>query len=103
MPTNVNVTWSGRRSDTGCPAQTNWADQGFYHVFAAALGSTPTDVQFEVTRAPTKTVTKTAKPKPEHQGQPVDLVEREAVGQAAARRSRARSRSAAATTPPDSC
>ncbi len=64
MPTNVDITWNGRRSDTGCPAQTDWADQGFYHVYAAALGSTPTDVQFEVTRAPTKTVTRTAKPKP---------------------------------------
>ena len=64
MATNVDLTWNGRRSDTGCPAQTDWADQGFYHVYAAALGSTPTDVQFEVTRAPTKTVTRTAKPKP---------------------------------------
>ena len=42
----------------------DWADQGFYHVYAAALGSTPTDVQFEVTHAPTHVVTKTAKPKP---------------------------------------
>ena len=33
-------------------------------MYAAALGSTPTDVQFEVTRAPTQVVTRTAKPKP---------------------------------------
>ncbi len=70
VATNVNVTWSGRRSDVGCPAQTDWAHGGFYHVYAAAMGSTPTDVQFEVTRAPTSTVTKTAKPKPSKSASP---------------------------------
>ena len=70
VATNVDVTWNGRRSDTGCPTQTDWADQGFYHVYAAVLGSPPTDVQFEVTRAPTKTVTKTAKPRPSKQPSP---------------------------------
>ncbi len=64
VPTHVNVTWNGRRSDTGCPRETDWALAGFYHVYAAALGSTPTDVQFEITRAPTQVVTRTAKPKP---------------------------------------
>lgn len=70
VPTNVSVTWSGRRSDVGCPNQTDWAHGGFYHVYAAAMGSTPTDVQFEVTRAPTSTVTKTAKPKPSKSASP---------------------------------
>ena len=37
---------------------------GFYHVYAAALGSTPTDVQFEITFPKRGVVTKTAKPKP---------------------------------------
>jgi hypothetical protein len=64
VPTYVNVVWSGRRSDDTCSNQADWARQGFYHVYAAALGSTPTDVQFEVTHAPTHVVTKTAKPKP---------------------------------------
>ncbi len=64
VPTNVDVTWNGRRSDTGCPSQLDWAGPGFYHVYAAAMGSTPTDLQFEITRAPTKTITKTARPKP---------------------------------------
>ena len=60
----VPVTWNGRRSDDQCTPGLDWALPGFYHVFAAALGSAPTDVQFEVTQAPTRTVTKTAKPKP---------------------------------------
>ena len=45
-----------------CTGTLDWALPGFYHVFAAALGSTPTDVQFEVTAAPTAVVTRTAKP-----------------------------------------
>jgi hypothetical protein len=64
VPSYVNVVWSGRRSDESCSRSTPWANAGFYHAFAAVLGSTPTDVQFEVTRAPTAVVTKTAKPKP---------------------------------------
>ena len=63
-PTYVDVVWSGRRSDESCTAHADWADKGFYHVFAAAMGSTPTDVQFELVRAPTAVVTRTAKPKP---------------------------------------
>lgn len=64
VPTYVNMVWSGRRSDEGCTHLAEWADKGFYHVYAAAYGSTPTDVQFEITRAPTAVVTKTIKPKP---------------------------------------
>jgi hypothetical protein len=63
-PTYVNVVWSGRRSDETCSGHGAWADKGFYHVFAAAFGSTPTDVQFEIVRAPTAVVTRTIKPKP---------------------------------------
>jgi hypothetical protein len=70
VATNVDVTWSGKRSDIGCPRVTSWALKGFYHVYAAALGSAPTDVQFEVTRAPTSVVTKTAKPKPSRSAKP---------------------------------
>ena len=50
QPVEVPVIWSGRRSDEECTALADWALPGFYHVYAAALGSTPTDVQFEVTR-----------------------------------------------------
>jgi hypothetical protein len=63
-PVEVPVSWSGRRSDDQCTSQPAWALPGFYHVFAAALGSTPNDVQFEVTRAPTRVVTRTPKPRP---------------------------------------
>ncbi len=63
-PVTVPVTWSGRRSDDKCSTATKWALPGFYHVFAAALGSTPSDVQFEVTLPDRRVVTRTAKPKP---------------------------------------
>lgn len=62
-PVVVPVVWSGRRSDDQC-SKNDWAMTGFYHVYAAALGSTGTDVQFEVTHAPTRRVTKTPKPRP---------------------------------------
>lgn len=64
VPSYVNVVWSGRRSDDTCSHGAPWADAGYYHAFAAVLGSTPTDVQFQITRAPTAVITKTAKPKP---------------------------------------
>jgi hypothetical protein len=70
VPTYVNVVWSGRRSDDSCSRNTNWANKGFYHAYAAVLGSTPTDVQFEITRGPTDFVTKTAKPKPSSKATP---------------------------------
>ncbi len=64
LPVDVPVVWSGRRSDESCSTGTTWALPGFYHVYAAALGSTPTDVQFEVTIPNRPVVTRTAKPKP---------------------------------------
>lgn len=63
-PVEVPVVWSGRRSDEQCTGQLDWAMPGFYHVFAAALGSTPTDMQFEVTRASPLLVTQTPRPRP---------------------------------------
>ncbi len=63
-PVEVPVIWSGRRSDDKCTGQLAWALPGFYHVYAAALGSTPTDVQFEVTQAAPLYVTQTPKPRP---------------------------------------
>jgi hypothetical protein len=64
VPATVPVTWSGRRSDETCSNRTAWALPGFYHVHAAALGSAPSDVQFEVTVPSRPVVTRTAKPKP---------------------------------------
>jgi hypothetical protein len=63
LPADVPVTWSGRRSDDDCSNAAGWAMPGFYHVYAAALGSTPADLQFEVTFPQRGVVTKTAKPK----------------------------------------
>ncbi len=62
-PATVPVTWNGRRSEPGCGTGTSWAMPGWYHVTAAAQGSTPTDVQFEVTLPDHPVVTKTIKPK----------------------------------------
>ena len=62
QPVEVPVTWNGRRSDDQCTPGLDWALPGFYHVFSAALGSAPTDVQFEVTHAPVARKTTTAKP-----------------------------------------
>ena len=64
----VPVVWSGRRSDDNCPGQLAWALPGFYHVYAAAYGSTPADVQFEVTQSPTRVVTRTPSPHPKASG-----------------------------------
>ncbi|MCW2819234.1 MAG: hypothetical protein JWR42_2021 [Marmoricola sp.] len=63
--TTVPVRWSGRRSDADCSSSPDWALPGFYHVLAAAYGSTPSDQQFEVTRAPARRVTQTPTPTPE--------------------------------------
>ena len=60
--TVLPITWSGRRSEAGCASLLAWALPGFYHVYAAALGSTPGDVQFEITRAATRVITRTPKP-----------------------------------------
>jgi hypothetical protein len=60
---DVPISWSGRRSDSTCSNAESWAMPGFYHVYAAALGSSPGDVQFEVTYPLRGVVTKTAKPK----------------------------------------
>lgn len=64
VPATVPVTWSGRRSDETCSNRTAWALPGFYHVHAAALGSAPSDVQFEVVVPSRPVVTRTATPKP---------------------------------------
>ena len=72
VATTVRVSWSGRRSDTGCTRTTAWAEPGYYHALAAALGSEPSDVQFQLTLPSRPVVTKTAHPKPtqKHTEQP---------------------------------
>ena len=62
-PERVAMRWSGRRSDEGCKLfSAPWAEQGYYHVVAAALGGEPTDQQFELINPSPKTVTKAPKP-----------------------------------------
>ena len=62
VDTPVVVTWSAKRSDETCSTRTAWADLGFYHVEAAALGGDGTDVQFELVAPTAPVITKTAEP-----------------------------------------
>lgn len=64
VPAVVPVTWNGRASDDQCSNRTAWADFGSYRVYAAAIGSRPSDVDFEVTKPERVVTTKTMKPKP---------------------------------------
>lgn len=63
--TDVDLVWTqAKRSDSdGCTKLTGWADPGWYHVTAAALGGEPSDVQFELTTPVAGTITKTVTPK----------------------------------------
>lgn len=60
-PSTVDVTWSGQRSDDGCTRTTAWAQPGYYHAEAAALGSEPQDQQFELLTPTAPTITATPK------------------------------------------
>ncbi len=64
-PVLVDVTWSGRRSDAGCSRNTLWAEPGWYHLAAAAMGSEPESQQFELHSPAPVTITPspTARPK----------------------------------------
>jgi hypothetical protein len=62
--TEVEVTWSARRSDEECSSQTDWAMPGWYHVEVAALGGEPSDTQFQLTAPERPVVTETVKVKP---------------------------------------
>ncbi|MGC4112769.1 MAG: hypothetical protein QM747_20580 [Nocardioides sp.] len=57
-PTRVKVTWDARRSEPGCPVQTQWALPGTYHLYVAALGGQPQEATFLLT-APTHDSTST--------------------------------------------
>lgn len=61
--TRVMMAWNGRRSDSNCSDQTDWAKTGWYYIKAAAYAGEPTDKQFELKRPATVTVTKTVEPK----------------------------------------
>lgn len=61
----IGLTWDARRSDEDCTDQRDWAELGYYHVEAAALGGEPTEIQFELIRPASAVITKTVTPKPE--------------------------------------
>ena len=61
----IGLIWDARRSDEDCTDQRAWAELGYYHVEAAALGGEPTEIQFELIRPASAVITKTVTPKPE--------------------------------------
>ena len=61
VPGKVLLTWNGHRSNDECSKTADWALPGYYHAEAAALGSDPTDVQFQL--YPPQRATITPKPK----------------------------------------
>lgn len=63
-PTTVSMAWNGLRSDADCSRSTSWAEPGYYHVVAAALGAEPTDVQFRLFAPVRRTITATPTPSP---------------------------------------
>jgi len=60
--TKVPIVWKARRSGSGCPQSTLWAQPGWYHVKAAAFGGGPADQQFHLLSPPRPTVFRTPKP-----------------------------------------
>jgi hypothetical protein len=63
VTTNVGITWNqAKRSGEACTLRTEWAEAGWYHVTAAALGGEPSDLQFELVTPTAATITKTASP-----------------------------------------
>jgi hypothetical protein len=65
--TLVDVVWSGRRSDSDCSRTTLWAEPGYYHLSAAAMGSEPESQQFRL--MPPAPVTITPSPTPRAKGE----------------------------------
>jgi hypothetical protein len=61
-PVRVKLTWDARRSEPGCPEQTEWAFPGTYHLLVAALAGRPQDVTFMLTAPSPAHVTRTAHP-----------------------------------------
>lgn len=64
VPTTVQLTWSGRRSDDTCSKTTSWAPPGAYRLVAAVVGSEPGEAVFHLTVPEQPVVTRTIQPKP---------------------------------------
>lgn len=71
VSTTVDLVWNAHRSDDDCSRFADWADLGWYHVTAAAVGGEPSDLQFELTKPSPVTITKTAEPTQSPSGRPV--------------------------------
>lgn len=68
-PARVTMTWNGRRSNEDCDiSSARWAEAGWYHVNAAALGGEPSDQQFRIVNPTQRTVTRAPKPDQKDQG-----------------------------------
>jgi hypothetical protein len=63
VTTFVDVPWKARRSDDGCPVQTQWALPGTYNVAAAALGGEPAEARFELEKPSPEVLTTPTTPK----------------------------------------
>lgn len=63
VSTEVEVTWSARRSDEDCSRLTEWAMPGWYFIEAAALAGEPSDLQFHLVAPEPEVVTQTVDPK----------------------------------------
>ena len=74
--TEVEVTWSARRSDDGCTRYTDWAMPGWYFIEAAALAGEPSDLHFQLTRPEPDVVTETVPP-PKNDGKNRDGQDRD--------------------------
>ena len=67
-PTVVRLTWQGQRSDDACSQEPAWAQPGYYHVLAAAIGADPVDRQFELLTPKRRTIVKHPKPDKQRHG-----------------------------------
>jgi hypothetical protein len=67
-PTTIQVSWSGRYSDSECSRSTDWAPQGTYQAMAAVIGSEPTSATFKLIAPPRPVITVTPKPKNKPKG-----------------------------------
>ncbi len=72
VTTEVEVTWSARRSEEDCGSDTDWAMPGWYHVSAAALAGEPSDLQFELTKPAREVRIETVAPEPKQGGKKSD-------------------------------
>lgn len=72
VTTFVDVVWNARRSDDGCPALTDWALSGTYHVKAAALGGEPAEARFELQRPSAQVLPPANQPKQNNQKNPAN-------------------------------